>query len=164
MAETQQRLFKSLFVSNPWLFYSVSFSPFSLYKSFSFLTKSLCVCRACSCLSSHLSLPTPIFPVHHINLALGRIQKFWGKQVCSGSRMSGLGLLLSEFSVSPLSQSLSLFISLSLVRENQRRSAPSHPCLIGVWLQRKQSEELRWGAYSSVRSSSEDNAENIGIM
>lgn len=92
--------------------------------------------------------------------ALGRIQKFWGggKQVCTGVRMRGPGLFLSE-------SSTSFSLCLLLVQENQRRSAPSQPCLRGVWLQRKESEEVGGkGGFWSDRSNSEGNTENIRRM
>lgn len=167
VAEIQQRLFKSLFVSNPWLFYPFSSPRFpSVSLSLSWL--NLCVYAESVLASPHtlLSLALSLLPVHHIALALGRIHKFWGKQVRSGSRMRGPGLMLSECSVS-LSHSRAPPSPVCLSPPSRRESkeiSSSQPCLRGVWLQRKESEEVGRGAYSSDRSNWEGNTDNTEWM
>lgn len=104
----------------------------------------------CSCLFLHLSpsLPPPsMFPA-----------SLWPWEEYRSSKGNKCAPAAGwEDWVNPPFPPLSLPLPLSrpvcllLVRENQRRSSPLQPCLRGVWLQRKESEEVCvWGGYWSV--------------
>lgn len=149
----------SVLIPDFFFFFSV-FLPFYSFFLCASSTKSLSVCRARSVLASSYTffLSRPRSP--HRSPGLGKNTEVLrgGKQVCTGVRMRGPGLFLSE-------SSTSFSLCLLLVQENQRRSAPSQPCLRGVWLQRKESEEVGGkGGFWSDRSNSEGNTENIRRM
>lgn len=164
VAEIQQRLFKSLFVSNPWLFYPFSSPPFSLCESFSVLTKSLCVCRVCSCLSSHLALsPSSLFTT-----SLWPWEEYTSSEgnkcaPAAGWEDQGWCWVNAPFPshivAPPPPPPFPVCLSPPSRRESKEISS-SQPCLRGVWLQRKESEEVGRGAYSSDRSNWEGNTDN----
>lgn len=134
MTEAHQRLLKLPFVSNPWLFCPFLFLP-------SLLANSSSVCRDCSVLASPYTSLSPLFPASLCPWEEYRSSK--------GNKCAPAAGWEDWVYPSTLSLALSLPLSrpvcLLLVQENQRRSSPLQPCLRGVWLQRKESEEVCGG-------------------
>lgn len=154
---------QNIFVSNPWLLYSFSLSLLFLSPSLSCLNRCL---YAEPVLASPytFSLPPPTTtPPPSFTTSLWPWEEYRSSEgnkcvPVAGWEDWGRCRVLS------LCLTLSLPVCLLLGQENQRRSVPLQPWLRGVWLQRKESEEVGCGPYSSDGSKSESNTENTRWM